>query len=72
LIRQRLRFARAAGRAVACSCRTWDGTLERIHLALYMAVCEQAGREASPTTAINDSQSARVRSLDPQGFDAGK
>ena len=26
---------------------TWDGTLERIHHALYVAVREQAGREAS-------------------------
>ena len=39
----------------------WDGTLERIHHALYVAVREQAGREASPTTAIIDSQSAKDR-----------
>src|SRR5207244_13155428 len=38
---------------------SWDGTLERIHHALYVAVREQAGREASPTTAIIDSQSAK-------------
>ena len=38
----------------------WDGTLERIHHALYVAVREQAGREASPTTAIIDSQSAKA------------
>ena len=37
----------------------WDGTLERIHHVLYVAVREQAGREASPTTAIIDSQSAK-------------
>src|SRR6476469_2795391 len=37
----------------------WDGTQERIHHALYVAVREQAGREASPTTAIIDSQSAK-------------
>lgn len=37
----------------------WDGTLERIHHALYVAVREQAEREASPTTAIIDSQSAK-------------
>lgn len=37
----------------------WDGTLERIHHALYIAVREQAGHEASPTTAIIDSQSAK-------------
>ena len=30
----------------------WDGTLERIHHALYVAVREQAGREASPAAAI--------------------
>jgi transposase len=38
---------------------TCDGTLERIHHVLYVAVREQAGREASPTTAIIDSQSAK-------------
>ena len=32
----------------------WDGTLERIHHALYVAVREQEGREASPTVAIID------------------
>jgi len=37
----------------------WDGTLERIHHALYVVVREQAGREASPTAAIIDSQSAK-------------
>ncbi len=40
---------------------TCDGTLERIHHALYVAVREQAAREASPTTAIIDSQSAKGR-----------
>jgi transposase len=38
----------------------WDGTLERIHHALYIAVREQAGREASPSAAIIDSQSAKT------------
>ena len=38
----------------------WDGTLERIHHALYVAVREQKGREASPTAAIIDSQSAKA------------
>ena len=38
----------------------WDGTLERIHHALYVAAREQVGREASPTAAIIDSQSARA------------
>ena len=37
----------------------WDGTLNRIHHALYVEVREAAGREASPTTAIIDSQTAR-------------
>ena len=37
----------------------WDGTLARIHHALYVEVREKAGREASPTTAIIDSQSAK-------------
>jgi transposase len=39
---------------------TCDGTLERIHHALYVAVREQASRQASPTTAIIDSQSAKA------------
>jgi transposase len=38
----------------------WDGTLERIHPALYMAVRETDGRAASPSAAIIDSQSARA------------
>jgi len=38
----------------------WDGTLERIHHALYVAAREQEGREASPTAAIIDSQSAKA------------
>lgn len=37
----------------------WEGTLLRIHHTLYVAVREQAGREASPTTAIIDSQTAK-------------
>src|SRR5919107_718293 len=37
----------------------WDGTLRRIHHALYVETREKAGREASPTTAIIDSQSAK-------------
>ena len=37
----------------------WDGTLERIHHALYVAAREQAGRDASPTVAIIDSQTAK-------------
>jgi transposase len=38
----------------------WNGALERIHEALYVAVREAAGREASPTAAIIDSQSAKA------------
>ena len=38
----------------------WDGTLERIHHELYVAVRERAGREASPSVAIIDSQSAKA------------
>jgi len=38
----------------------WDGTLQRIHHVLYVAVREQEGREASPTAAIIDSQSAKA------------
>jgi transposase len=37
----------------------WDGTLERIHYTLNVAAREEAGREASPTAAIIDSQSAK-------------
>lgn len=37
----------------------WEGTIARIHHALYVAVREQAGREASPTMAIIDSQTAK-------------
>jgi hypothetical protein len=37
----------------------WDGTLSRIHHALYVETREKAGREASPTTAIIDSQTAK-------------
>jgi transposase len=37
----------------------YDGTLDRIHHALYVRCREQAGREASPTAAIIDSQSVK-------------
>ena len=41
--------------------RRWDddGTLDRIHHALYVLCREQAGREASPTVAVIDSQSVK-------------
>ncbi len=38
---------------------TWDGTLKRLHYALFVEVREQAGKEASPTAAILDSQSVK-------------
>ena len=37
-----------------------DGALQRMHEALYLMAREQAGREASPTAAIIDSQSAKA------------
>ena len=55
----------------------WDGTLERIHHALYVELRERDGREASPTTAIIDSQSAKGAQKGGlcsilAGYDAGK
>jgi transposase len=38
---------------------TYDGTLKRIHHALYERCREQAQREASPSAAIIDSQSVK-------------
>ncbi|CDK99599.1 Putative transposase [Magnetospirillum gryphiswaldense MSR-1 v2] len=40
-------------------CGKWDGTLARIHHALFVEVREMAGKEASPTAAIIDSQSVK-------------
>jgi transposase len=37
----------------------WNGTLMRVHHALYVQCREAAGREASPTAAIIDSQSVK-------------
>ena len=37
----------------------WNGTLERIHHALYVACREREEREASPSAAIIDSQSVK-------------
>ncbi len=37
----------------------WDGTLQRIHHALYVEVRERSGKEASPRVAIIDSQSVK-------------
>ena len=54
----------------------WDGTLDRIHDALYAQCRQAASREASPTAAIIDSQSVKsaVRgpAIDPTRYDAGK
>jgi transposase len=38
---------------------SWDRTLDRIHHALYVACREKAGREASPTASVIDSQSVK-------------
>ena len=37
----------------------YDGTMDRLHHALYVRCREQADREASPTAAIIDSQSVK-------------
>ena len=54
--------------------RLWeDGTWPTLHARLVMAAREQAGREASPTAGIVDSQSVRTtESGGPRGCDAGK
>ena len=54
-----------------------DRTLLRLHQALYAQVREGSRRNAFPTVAILDSQSAKAAqkggaSIDPQGYDAGK
>ena len=38
---------------------SWDGTLDRVHQALYAQCRAQAEREASPSAAIIDSQSVK-------------
>lgn len=38
---------------------SYDGTLDRIHYALYVECRKQGEREASPTAAIIDSQSVK-------------
>ena len=40
---------------------TYDGTLQRIHHALYEQCREQSEREVSPSAAIIDSQSVKTR-----------
>ena len=49
-----------------------DGTLERIHHALYAATREREGRETSPTAAIIDSQSAKGAQKDPMRVSGGQ
>src|SRR5437016_11922421 len=39
---------------------TYDGTLDRIHHALYEQCREQEQRDASPSAAIIDSQSVKI------------
>jgi transposase len=56
---------------------SYDGTLDRIHHTLYIKCREQAGRQASPTAAVIDSQSVKSAEkggacIDPHGYDAGK
>jgi transposase len=48
-------------------CRwNYDGTLDRVHHALYIRCREMAGRQSSPTAAIIDSQS--VKSAEKGGY----
>ena len=50
-----------------------DGCFKRINHALVMADSERVGRDASPTAAILDSQSAKTTEAGgPRGYDAGK
>ena len=50
-----------------------DGRFERINHALVIADRERVGRDASPTAAIIDSQSAKTTEAGgPRGYDAGK
>ena len=55
----------------------WDGTLERIHHALYVADARAGGARGEPDGGDHrqperQGRSKRGSALDPQGFDAGK
>src|SRR6202167_634514 len=49
---------------------TYDGTLERIHYALYEQCRERAQREASPNTPIIDSQRVKSAAKHAMGQEA--
>ncbi len=64
-------------RTVHSYLKRWEpgGTLQKIHRALYQACREKAGREASPTARIIDSQSVKGaekggKPIDSKGYDA--
>src|ERR1700731_817575 len=55
----------------------WDGTLDRIHHALYVKCREAMDRAASPAACVIDSQNVKSAEkggdcIDPPGYDAGK
>ena len=53
----------------------WDGTLERIHHELYVAVREQEGRETEPDSGhyrLQTAKGSQGSRADPSGYDAGK
>ena len=50
----------------------YDGTLEKIHHALYVKCREQLGREASPTACVMDSQSVKSAEKDAMGQATGR
>jgi transposase len=54
----------------------YDGTLDKIHYALYQRCRELVDREASPTACIIDSQTVKSAEkggpADPKWYDAGK